>query len=56
MYETILKFKHYILTLYSLYIPSGGLIRPKIFHKALCSFQTHPLVFQNQYMPIIKKN
>ena len=50
-----MKFKHYILTFYSLYIPSVGLIRPKVFHKALQSFQTHPLIFQNQRMPIIIK-
>ena len=55
LYETILKFKHYILTLYSLYIPLGALIGPKFFHKALWSFQTHPLIFQNQRMPVIKQ-
>ena len=56
MYETILKFKHYTLTLYSWYIPSGALIGPKLFRKALWSFQTHPLIFQNQCMFVIKKN
>ena len=50
-----MKFKHYILTLYTLYIPSGGLIRPKVFHKALWTFQTYPLIFQNQRMLVIKK-
>ena len=55
MYETILKFKHYILTLYSLSIPSGALIHPKVFHKALWSIQTHPLIFQNQRMPVIEQ-
>ena len=55
MYEIILKFKHYNIILYSLYIPSSALIHPKVFHEALWSIQTHPLIFQNQHMHVIEQ-